>query len=84
MVDLWEAEICAVALSSLMCRSLMWASVARRARSGGESAFVAELSEGWGSFAWTAAAAAAASRRSGDGWPERERRISWSMLSPSF
>jgi hypothetical protein len=56
----------AVCASSLLCKSLRWATEARRAFSGGESTEVGDE--------WSAA-------RSGEGWPERQRRISWSMAT---
>jgi len=45
--------------------SLRWAMEARRAFSGGESIEVGDE--------WVVV-------RRGEGWPERERRISWSMV----
>ena len=59
----------AVCAMSLQWTSLRWAMEDRRARSGGDS--IEEEDE------WSAV-------RSGEGCPESDRRISWSMVVPSF
>jgi hypothetical protein len=66
--------ICAVVWRSLTCKSLMCARDDRRASSGGDSAFVAEVR---GALLEEKSAAA---RSKGEGCPERERRISWSIV----
>lgn len=58
-------EMLAVCARSLQWISLRWATEARRAFSGGES-----IEEG---DEWVVV-------RRGEGWPERERRISWSIV----
>ena len=55
----------AVLARSLQWRLLRWAMEERRAFSGGESI---EAGDEWSAV------------RSGEGWPERERSISWSIL----
>lgn len=51
---------------SLEWRSLKWATEERRAFSAGERI---DVDDDW------------SAERSGEGWPERQRRISWSMLT---
>lgn len=51
---------------SLQWRLLRWATEVRSAFSGGDSI---EVGDEWSAV------------RSGDGWPERDRRISWSMVT---
>jgi hypothetical protein len=58
-------EIVVVLERSVQCRELRCAMEERRAFSGGE-----RMEEG---DEWSAV-------RRGEGWPERERRISWSMV----
>lgn len=65
MLDGCEEAIVAVWSRSVRWRSLRWAIEARRAFSGGERIEGLE--------AWEVV-------RRGEGWPERERRISWSIL----
>ena len=56
-----------------MCRVLRRAREVRRERSGG----VRDERGDWECWAW---GSVGEGERRGDGWPERERRISWSIL----
>lgn len=62
----WDAAICLAAVMSLTWTSLRWAAEASSWRSGGV-------------MPAAKSASAEAGRSRGEGWPDRERRISWSM-----
>jgi hypothetical protein len=79
MTEGWEAEMWEVDVCRWMCRSLRRAREERRARSGGERMVLRVLLS---VVVWLLVGGEVAERRSGEGWPERERRISWSMVTP--
>jgi hypothetical protein len=87
MTEGWEAAMWAVEVKRWMCRSLRCAREESRARSGGVRAlvglFVGLLFTSLGLLSLSAGfeeEVEEAERRRGEGWPERERRISWSMV----
>jgi hypothetical protein len=76
MTEGWEAAMCEAEVCRWMCRSLRRAREERRARSGGETMLLRGLVG-----LLVSLVGEVAERRSGEGWPERERRISWSMVT---
>jgi hypothetical protein len=72
MTEGWADAQWAVAARRWVCWSLRRVREERRARSGGER--VVSLG------VVVVVVGVVKERRSGEGWPERERRISWSMV----
>lgn len=72
IVDGWKEDICDVWLRRNLCKRLKRAMGSRRAFSGGERSGKPSLESRLSSSADFS--------KIGDGWPDRERRISWSIL----